>query len=327
MSDNLRVDKIDSSILNLQSLEAEFDLVMIQYKQAYIDYINLLETKNQNGNNINGNVNDNSNNNNEFISLQGRRFWGTSGIKDLIVNKEEECKAACAGESKCTGATFNSSSGYCWLRTGNNNISVSNNNNEYAIIPIISQNVNNLKMLNDRLIDLSNKIMDELNKTEPIVLTENEKKDEKINEMENMNQILLDEKQKIYSLLDQYDDLNAQYDINSIYVRQSNATYIVWSVIAIIMISIIIRFAIMPDSKMADHIKFSFLIILFFIFIVCLTKMNNPSAFAIFGLFFIIIIIIVMGKINKGSGSGSGSGSTPNFGVGSNNNSYYNKPF
>jgi hypothetical protein len=54
--------------------------------------------------------------------------------------------------------------------------------------------------------------------------------------------------------------------------------------------------------------------------------MNNPSAFAIFGLFFIIIIIIVMGKINKGS-SGSGSGSTPNFGVGSNNNSYYNKPF
>jgi hypothetical protein len=296
MSNNLTVDKIDSSILTLQSLEAEFDLVMTQYKQAYADYINSLQTRTTE-----------TSSKREFTVTQGQRYWGTSGIKDVVVNKVEECQAACAEDAKCTGATFNASSGYCWVRSGSGSVTVGNNNNEYAIMPVISQNINNLKYLNDRLVELNQKIISELNKTEPIVLNEIENKDIRRMEMEEANQKLMEERKQIYDLLDQHNDLNSQYDENSLYVNQSNAQYIVWSVIAIVIIVLIVRLVVMPESSLIDHVKFAFVIILIFIFIVTLTKMYNPTGFLFFGLFVILIIIMVMGKINKKPGFGSES--------------------
>ena len=290
MSNNLEVDKVESSILNLETLEAEFDLVMTQYKQAYLDYINSLQTKT-------------TNNKKEFSVMQGKRFWGTSGIKDIIVNKVEECQAACAEDMKCSGATFNSSSGYCWLRSGSGSVSISNNNNESAIMPTLSQDINNLKELNDRLMELNSKIITELSSREYDVLTEIDNKDIKKADMEQVNARLNEERKQIYELLDQHTDINTQYNENSLYVNQSNASYIIWSVIAIVMIILVVRVTIMPESKLSEHIKFAIIVIIFFIFVVTLTKMYNPTGFLFFGLFFIIIVIVVMSKINKGSTS------------------------
>jgi len=288
MSNNLKVDKTDSSILTLQSLETEFNLVMIQYKQAYTDYINSLKTK----------ITE-KNNKREFSVTQGQRYWGTSGIRNVVVNKVEECEAACAADAKCTGATFNASSGFCWVRSGSGSTTVSNNKNEYAIMPIISQNINNLKELNDKLVDLNEKIIKELNKTQPIVLNDIENKDIKKVEMEEVNTKLMKERKEIYELLDQHTDLNAQYDENSLYVNQSNASYILWSMIAIIMIILVVRVTVMPETKISDHIKFTFIVIIFFVFLIILTKMYNPTGFLFFGLFILLIIIVIMGKINK----------------------------
>jgi len=291
MSNNLEVDKVESSILNLETLEAEFDLVMTQYKQAYLDYINSLQTKTTN------------NNKKEFSVIQGKRFWGTSGIKDIVVNKVEECQAACAEDMKCSGATFNSSSGYCWLRSGSGSVSISNNNNESAIMPTLSQDINNLKELNDRLMELNSKIITELSSREYDVLTEIDNKDIKKADMEQVNARLNEERKQIYELLDQHTDINTQYNDNSLYVNQSNASYIIWSVIAIVMIILVVRVTIMPESKLSEHIKFAIIVIIFFIFVVTLTKMYNPTGFLFFGLFFIIIVIVVMSKINNSSTS------------------------
>jgi hypothetical protein len=74
-------------------------------------------------------------------------------------------------------------------------------------------------------------------------------------------------------------------------------------VIAIVMIILVVRVTIMPESKLSEHIKFAIIVIIFFIFVVTLTKMYNPTGFLFFGLFFIIIVIVVMSKINKGSTS------------------------
>lgn len=290
MSNNLEVDKVESSILNLETLEAEFDLVMTQYKQAYLDYINSLQTKT-------------TNNKKEFSVMQGKRFWGTSGIKDIVVNKVEECQAACAEDMKCSGATFNSSSGYCWLRSGSGSVSISNNNNESAIMPTLSQDINNLKELNDRLMELNSKIITELSSREYDVLTEIDNKDIKKADMEQVNARLNEERKQIYELLDQHTDINTQYNDNSLYVNQSNASYIIWSVIAIVMIILVVRVTIMPESKLSEHIKFAIIVIIFFIFVVTLTKMYNPTGFLFFGLFFIIIVIVVMSKINNSSTS------------------------
>uniref|UniRef100_A0A6C0KYJ5 Apple domain-containing protein n=1 Tax=viral metagenome TaxID=1070528 RepID=A0A6C0KYJ5_9ZZZZ len=305
MSSTEAVDKMDSSILKLQSLEAEYDLVMTQYRQAYLDYISSLQTINT----------ENNGQGRQFDTLQGRRFWGTSGIKDLTVASTDECIASCAGDLNCTGASFNLSSGYCWLRTGDGDVTVSNNNDEYALMPSISQNTNNLKMLNDKLIRLNVEIMNELNSTEPTVFREIETKNEKKTIMENRNEELLKEKAKILKSMGEYEDLTAQYDSNSIYVRQANAEYILWTILAVTIIVIIIKMVVTPQSRGSDHIKFALKLILGFVFLVTLTKLDNPSAYAIFGVFVIVAIFVV-----SSSASGSGSGSS-SYGASSSYNS------
>jgi hypothetical protein len=308
MASTEAIDKMDSSILKLQSLEAEYDLVMTQYRQAYLDYISSLQ-------NINT---ENNGKNREFNTLQGRRFWGTSGIKELIVNSPDECIASCAEDLTCTGASFNLSSGYCWLRKGEGDVTVSSNNDEYALMPSVSQNTSNLKMLNDKLIKLNTEIMNELNSTEPIVFREIETKNEKKTIMENRNEELLKEKAKIIKSMGDYEDLTAQYDSNSIYVRQANAEYIIWTILAVTIIVIIIKMVITPESRGSDHIKFALKIILGFVFLITITKLNNPAGFAIFGLFLIIIIFGVSsmassGPSNLGYGSRSGVGTPSSY--------------
>jgi len=312
MTTSTKNDNLDSSILRLQSLETEFDLVMTQYKQAYLDYISSLQTTN--GNNNEGGR--------EFTSLQGRRFWGTGGIKDITVNNADECKASCAEDLMCTGATFNSSSGYCWIRSGNGDVTVSSNNNEYALMPSVSQNTNNLKMLNDKLIKLNIDIMNELNSNEPIVFNQVENKNVKKSEMENTNKELIKERINIMKLMDQYDDLMQQYDSNSIYVRQANASYMVWSFISISLIIIIIKLILTPEVKLIDNINFLIKLFLFFVLIVSITKLNHPAAFAIFGLLIIMLIFKIMNKIGSGSGSGSGSSGRSGYGLGQPGSSY-----
>jgi len=304
-SEQTTVEILNNSSLNLQSLQKEYDLAMTQYKQANLDYIASLENKVANGNER------------VFNILPSSRFWGTSGIKDIVVNKIEECQAGCAEDAKCTGATFNSSSGYCWLRTGTGQVTASSDPNESAIMPNVSQNINNLKMLNDKLVQLNLQIMDELNKSEPVVLDEIAHKDEKKAQMEETNQQLLQERIKILELLDETQDLMVQYDTNSIYANQSNAEYIYWTIIMIMVVSFILRLALFPDSPIKDHVKFFIKIGLFFGLLISMIKMSNPAGMAIFGLLVLLLTIKVMNNSKGGEsgyGSGSGSGSGSNYG-------------
>ena len=301
MSQQTSYEILDNSSMKLQSLQKEYDLAMTQYKQANLDYIASLESKIANGGTRVFNV------------LPSSRFWGSSGIKDIVVNKIEECQAACAEDAKCTGATFNSSSGYCWVRTGTGEVTPSTSSNESAIMPNVSQNINNLKMLNDKLIQLNVEIMDELNRSEPVVLDEVAHKNEKKAQMEETNQQLLEERIKILELLDETQDLNVQYDTNSIYAKQSNAEYILWTIIVIMLVSFILRLALFPDSSGKDHVKFFIKIVLFFGLLISMMKMNNPAGMAIFGLLVLFLIIKIMNKINDKEGSDSGYGSRSGY--------------
>jgi hypothetical protein len=302
MSDTT-IDKLDSSILKLKSLESEFDLVMTQYKQAYLDYINTLQTTASSTTTTTGQR--------EFKSIQNSKFWGTVGLKETTVTSMDECKAMCAGDANCTGATFNSSSSYCWLRSGDGDVNVSDNPSEYALMPSMTQNTNNLKMLNDKLINLNIQIISALNESEPIVFDSIEHKDETKAQMQDTKQKLEDEREKIYKLLDQYDDLSSQYDSNSIYVRQMNASYIFWTSLAVIIIIIIVKLLITPQSRGSDTVKITFRLIFIFIFIIAITKMNTASGFAIFGVFIILILLRIFNILAK-RGTNTTYGNTMN---------------
>ena len=138
------VNNTKSVILKITLLETEYNNTLIQYQQAYQNYTEDL-TKYQ--------TNKTSNN-----ILNGRVFWGTSGIKQISTNDINVCKASCSETPNCSGATFNSTSNTCWLRSGDGDV-FPGLNTENAIIPDVIQSSNILKKLNAKLLDINTKII------------------------------------------------------------------------------------------------------------------------------------------------------------------------
>jgi len=138
------VNNTKSVILKISLLETEYNNTLIQYQQAYQNYTEDL-TKYQTNKTFNN-------------ILNGRVFWGTSGIKQISTNDINVCKASCSETPNCSGATFNSTSNTCWLRSGDGDV-FPGLNTETAIIPDVIQSSNILKKLNAKLLDINTKII------------------------------------------------------------------------------------------------------------------------------------------------------------------------
>jgi hypothetical protein len=138
------VNNTKSAILKISLLETEYNNTLIQYQQAYQNYTEDL-TKYQTNKTFNN-------------ILNGRVFWGTSGIKQISTNDINVCKASCSETPNCSGATFNSTSNTCWLRSGDGDV-FPGLNTENAIIPDVIQSSNILKKLNAKLLDINTKII------------------------------------------------------------------------------------------------------------------------------------------------------------------------
>jgi hypothetical protein len=92
--------------------------------------------------------------------LQGRTFWGTSGVteNDNMTNVDD-CKALCSSTANCSGATFNPDKKTCWIRSGEGAIGAGLTN-DYAIVPMDKLLLDKLDKLNTQLTSINNQMLD-----------------------------------------------------------------------------------------------------------------------------------------------------------------------
>ena len=81
-----------SNSIELYNLEGEFDETLRQYKQAYLNYISILQ-------------NPNSNPNNEYIILDNTDSSGNT-INSIQNTTENNCEDLCSANSACYGFVF-----------------------------------------------------------------------------------------------------------------------------------------------------------------------------------------------------------------------------
>ena len=143
-----------SAVLNLENLSLQYDQLIKDYNQVSADYANFLMT----------NVGS-KNNSDKLTILKGHSFWGTGAAGSENVNTNaataEECKALCAQNSSCNGATFNAVSHgrpYCWLRKGKGEV-IKALNDDYAIIPQRLIYLNKMKTINERMREINRTIL------------------------------------------------------------------------------------------------------------------------------------------------------------------------
>ncbi len=223
---------LKTSVLNLESLELQFKNTLVQYEKAYLNYINTL-------NNISGQ---------KYTILPSMTYWGSASLSQSASPNVEECQALCSSSSKCSGATYNSDKGMCFLRTGLGKVNTSTANNT-AIITQIQHSIQEVSALNQELIRLNNEIKQKINGTTPVIEKEATAVAVKQGELRKVYDKLLQDKLSIMKTMDDISRSSQDYQDTSIVVTQNNIYYTFWFILAIIVVFITIKMIISEGTK------------------------------------------------------------------------------
>lgn len=270
---------ITSTVLKLQSLQLEYTNVLTQYKQAYATYLNNMNASQS-----------------TFTTVNDTAYMPVSGgMSAMSGSSISECEASCKAFSQCIGATYiNIQENHeCFATTGSSGELVKSIPGVVAIVPSSTKDAYTVQALNQQLIDLNGQISNLIDTTQPIEQAELNAKNNQKGQLNNVYQILLDERRKIDKLQKEYKDITQRYDDNSIYVTQTSALFLIWFLILIIILVFTVKLVFFPEFKM---LKFK---VLFWIFIICLliiltVYMQLPS---VFGMWFALIMMIILMKL------------------------------
>lgn len=277
----MQKDKINASILKVETLQKEYEVTLTRYQEAIQNYISSLENDETNKINLET----------VFVSLKGRTWWGISGLKEMPVNSITECENMCISDSKCSGATFNPVKKYCWMRTGEGQLS-SGQPDDYAIIRKQSENLSIIIGLNDKLLKINDEISLELTNVNNDMNELNDAKTQKQIELKKSYQILLEQKYEMEKQLFEYASIKEEEHNNSLFVNQQNVSLRFWVLITCLVLLVCIKTLIGSQST-------SFSLTLWMSIIIVLTilsySLNAPTGFA---MWFILFVAIILTNIN-----------------------------
>jgi hypothetical protein len=217
-----------SLALDLETLNTEYKNLLIQYKQAVLNYVNYLK-QDASGN--------------EMVQVQGNIYMGTSTLSQNNSPNVNECQASCANTPGCSGATFNGTKykqPMCFLRSGDGNI-VNGAPSDYAIVPKGKQLLLIVQNLNSQLTDINNKIQSKTTSGKEINDQLNQNKQISNTDLQKQYTQLVDERDKINKILLEYkkmDYVESEGDINT---SKNYYYYILLCIISIFSVYLLYR--------------------------------------------------------------------------------------
>jgi hypothetical protein len=214
-----------SSLLEIAALENEFNLVLMEYEQAYQNYLNI------------------KNSDSSYNYIQGRVLFGGSSILDTSSSDVSGCMTLCSNNTSCTGANYSTTNNYCMLKTGVLNAAMTDDT-YYAIITEISQITSVLKELSEQLNSILNALTEQVNNIIPTNEEEQQQKNIEIEKLYMKSQMLNYDKQQIEIMITENNELNNQYNISAINVKRYNFNFMLWVILAIVILIIGIKFVV-----------------------------------------------------------------------------------
>jgi hypothetical protein len=182
----------------------------------------------------------------EYIYINGKNIMAPPGqrisMTDLSTNDISGCQAVCLSLSNCTGATFNSNSGSCVAYSGDYTLVNSKDTANYALFPIKTQLLIQLRSYNSQLLSLNDQILRNLKNTQPTFDKEIE-----LNNIAQINAIgykekLLAQEIEILKLMEEQDqyteDKNDTYKVvNKYYLQYKIGIFVI---ILLIILTLVI---------------------------------------------------------------------------------------
>lgn len=224
-----------SDIVKLEALNGQYKNKLTEYESAYATYIQGLQQ--------------NDNTYNSYIVLPGKTYQGTASISDISGSTLTRCEASCSQQPLCSGASFNSITNVCKLRSGEAGLTAGATS-DHAIITKSRANILHLNTLNDQLIEI-NRQMNEIHKTmQPQTTKQSQVMAVQGDELQQRGGLLTTEKDKIKRLLTEYNDVVKNNADQTITVEQKSSVYVIWLILCIMAILLAVKYTVFPDVSM-----------------------------------------------------------------------------
>jgi len=221
-----------SDIVKLEALNGQYKNKLTEYESAYATYIQGLQQPD-----------------NSYIVLPGKTYQGTGSISDISGSTLTRCEASCSAQPLCSGASFNSISNVCKLRSGEAGLTVGATS-DHAIITKTRANILHLHTLNDQLIEI-NRQMDDIHKTmQPHTTKQTQVLVVQGDELLQRGSLLTAEKDKIKRLMEEYNDVAKNNADQTIMVEQRSSVYVIWLILCIMAILLAVKYTTFPDVPM-----------------------------------------------------------------------------
>ena len=237
MQSNLNKEDDNSTVLNLEVLKKEYDATLIKYNQAQTDYAS------------------STTDTNSFTDIKGKTYLGTGVLsEDWATSSLDDCKEACASNSKCTGATYNLDKTYCSLRTGESSVS-EGSENDYAIMSKKTKQLKVLSALSDRLLEINSQILQIVKQGKPELVEMQQEKELQVSSLAKNYSDLTTQRESLDETIRETQKLNTAENQSQILITQNYSTYIVLMVLTIFVGVGIVMFSSLGKGKSSEEPK------------------------------------------------------------------------
>lgn len=223
------------------SLSNQYNSFLNEYKQTYQKYLNSLY--------------DSSNN---LVTVPNAVFLGESPLRTDSLNSVNDCLQSCSSTTFCSGATFDKNENLCSLRKGQGSIisSLTSNKNTVAIVPTPLYYSYQLKMLNQKLLELNKEMMKSLQQSYANYQENSQQQQNQGRLMQRNHSYLREDRAKIEQMIKEEEHMNAVNENSIIVVNQHYYAYLIYLFITILLICLFIRIMVMNDSEQRGGLNY-----------------------------------------------------------------------
>jgi len=219
-----------SLVLDLETLNVQYSNLLTQYEQAVANYTNLIQQQST------------SNTTPPFMDISNNAFWGTVDISSNIIPTVYQCKALCATTSGCSGATYNTTTQTCSLRSGEGSL-VPSASNLVALIPEETYLLLNMQSINAQLIQINQEILNKTTAGETVFDSEYTERQTQAEELLKNYIMLTAEKNKINGMINDFENLNQEEINGNITISKNYYSFVLLLILSIALIVLLFMFS------------------------------------------------------------------------------------
>jgi hypothetical protein len=228
-----------------------------------------------------------------YQAIQGKTWWGTSGLSEGTAATQADCEYMCSTTSSCTGATFNPVKRYCWTRTGEGILSIGSDT-DYALLPKQKAALLNMQSINKQLIELNQKISQQMENMEPQLVHNRDKILEQQGMLKNTYNNLLEQKLEMEKQFQELNSLDREAIDQNLTANSFNLSLRLWSLLLCLVFVIFLR-RIYGGTGLGVSLIFWTVIII--IIVLLSLSLDTAAGFLMWSLALLIIFFMQIGYL------------------------------